>query len=129
MKLTLIKLPESYSILRMNAGDDVPAWALKSFLSITRTDDELSIVTSTPVPECGYPLSTGWSGFKLQGPFNFNLTGVLISVLDPLADAGIGIFAISTFDTDYVLVKTENAQLATEALTHAQHTILSKDKQ
>ena len=96
-----------------------------SFLSITRTSDELSIVCGTDhVPEnakCESP----WTCFKLEGPFPFNLTGVLASFLDPLASAGIPIFAISTFDTDYVLVKEELASVALRTLQDAGHEFLS----
>lgn len=63
----------------------------------------------------------GWRVFKLQGPFDFALAGILASVLGPLAAAGIPILAISTFDTDYVLVKEENAGAAARALEAAGH--------
>jgi len=96
-----------------------------SFLSITRTSDELSIVCGTNhVPEnakCESP----WTCFKLEGPFPFNLTGVLASFLDPLAAARIPIFAVSTFDTDYVLVKEESGPAALKALRDAGHEFLS----
>jgi hypothetical protein len=96
-----------------------------SFLSITRTSDELSIVCGIDhVPEnakCESP----WTCFKLEGPFPFNLTGVLASFLDPLGRARIPIFAVSTFDTDYVLVKEESAPAALKALRNAGHEFLS----
>jgi hypothetical protein len=66
-----------------------------------------------------------WTCFKLEGPFPFNLTGVLASFLDPLASAGIPIFAVSTFDTDYVLVKEELTSVALRALQDAGHEFLS----
>ena len=66
----------------------------------------------------------GWRALRLQGPFDFALTGILLSVLEPLAAAGIGIFAVSTFDTDYVLVKDDQLGTAVDALAGAGHRIL-----
>ena len=69
----------------------------------------------------------GWLALKLQGPFPFSLTGILVSFLQPLAEAEIGIFAISTFDTDYVLVKSAHADAAVAALTAAGHEQIEAD--
>jgi hypothetical protein len=93
------------------------------FTSITRTAEELSIVCPTdqapPKAKCESP----WTCFKLEGPFPFSLTGVLASCLEPLAERGIPIFAVSTFDTDYILVREEHAATALEALIKAGHTL------
>jgi hypothetical protein len=94
------------------------------FYSVTRTADELSIVC----PEnridgnCAeMVVEGGWVALKLEGPFPFSMTGVLASFLQPLAEAQIPIFAISTFDTDHVLIKEENLQRAVAALRAAGH--------
>ncbi len=91
-----------------------------------RTQDELSIVCAedacTPdrIPD-GAPVERGWVALKLEGPFPFSMTGVLASFLQPLAEAKIPIFAMSTFDTDYVLIKRQNLEQAVSELAAAKH--------
>ena len=124
--LTLEVLTGDYAIHRLAPDSSIPNWALTvpGFSSITRTSDELSIVCQTQTLEFeGARQDTGWACLKLIGPFAFDLTGILLSVLNPLRDAEIGIFAISTFDTDYVLVKLENLERAVVTLKNAGHTI------
>ena len=93
---------------------------------MTRSSDELSIVCEErvcedhPLPE-GVRVELGWVALKLSGPFPFSMTGVLASFLEPLAEAKTPIFAISTFDTDYVLVKREDLERAARALEAAGH--------
>jgi len=93
---------------------------------VVRTREELSIVYSEdvclgdPMPDAA-PVERGWLALKLEGPFPFSMTGVLASFLEPLAEARIPIFAISTFDTDYVLIKRENLERAVAALGAAGH--------
>jgi hypothetical protein len=116
-------LKERLAVCRMAADAPIPAWA-GGFYSTTRTSDELSIVCPENQIDQTRPDVTvegGWVAFKLEGPFPFSMTGVLASFLQPLAEAQIPIFAISTFDTDYVLVKEENLQRAVAALGAAGH--------
>ncbi|MBA3236725.1 MAG: ACT domain-containing protein [Parachlamydiaceae bacterium] len=122
---TLFLLNETFAICRMDKGTALPKWAQSEpFYSITATQEELSIVCSVePIPS-DIHADRGWRCFKLQGPFEFSLTGILNSITIPLADANIGIFAISTYDTDYVLVKEHNRQQAIDALQKAGHTLL-----
>lgn len=108
----------------------VPTSALESkFLCVTRTFDELSVVCAEDhvpehllghTPDLGLA-ERGWLALKLEGPFPFSMTGVLASFILPLAEARIPIFAISTFDTDYVLIKRENVEQALAALVTAGH--------
>jgi hypothetical protein len=103
----------------------VPDWATTNGLfSVTRTPDELSVVCpQASVPE-GVERERGWCVLKLEGPFEFSEVGVLASVTAPLAEAGVGIFAVSTFDTDYVLVKEEQLDPAVAALRGWSHEVL-----
>jgi uncharacterized protein len=101
------------------------------FFCIARTSDELSILCfeSACLGSAGdeargrsdMSVERGWVALKLEGPFPFSVTGVLSSFVQPLADARIPIFAISTFDTDYVLVKSENLEQAVSALSASGH--------
>ncbi len=119
-------LPHSFAIARLEPGAELPNEVLASpgFLSITRTEDELSIVCAEGVA-AGLPrVDSGWRAIKVQGPFAFDQTGILASFLDPLAVAGIGIFAVSTFDTDYILVKSMNLEKAVQVLKDAGHRLL-----
>jgi uncharacterized protein len=124
--LTLEVLTGNYAIYRFAPDSSIPDWVLsiKGFSSITRTSDELSVVCESQNLELeGVKQDSGWTCLKLIGPFAFDLTGILSSVLNPLRDAKIGIFAISTFDTDYVLVKLENLERAVLTLENAGHSI------
>jgi hypothetical protein len=94
------------------------------FFSITGTPDELSLVCPAASVPTDIQADRGWRCFKLHGPFEFSLTGILNSITIPLAEAGVGIFAISTYDTDYVLVKEHDVQRAITVLTEAGHTII-----
>jgi hypothetical protein len=115
------------AVVRLAPDAPVPAWVpVTGFSTVSRTADELSVVCdAAAVPDLGpaVPLEAGWVSLKLQGPFAFTLTGILAAVLVPLADAGIGIFALSTFDTDYVLVKQHHLDGAVAALRAAGHTV------
>ena len=126
MPLKFRRLPDTFAICRLAPDAPIPAViATSPFISITRTGEELSIVCpANHVPQnakCESP----WTCFKLEGPFPFSLTGVLASFIDPLAQSGIPIFAISTFDTDYVLVKEESAASALKTLLAAGHELIS----
>ena len=110
-------LPGSYSVCRLHRDARVPEWATQGlFTSVTRTASELSVVClDAPVPK-GIEREGGWRVFKVEGPLDFSLTGVLASLTGPLAEAGIGVFALSTYYTDYLLVKDEQLDRAMQAL-------------
>lgn len=114
---TLPLLPDTFAICRIDGGATIPAWATGSgFVSITRTAEELSIVCLQSVVPDGIKCERDWRCFQLAGPIPFTMVGVLASLVQPLAEAGISVFAISTFDTDYLLVKAADLQRATDAL-------------
>lgn len=107
---------------RLPAEARVPAWGLEGgFFCVAGTSDELSVVCEENRVPAGVRVEKGWVGLKLEGPFPFSMTGVLASFLQPLAEAKIPIFAVSTFDTDYVLIKREHLEQAMEALGAAGH--------
>jgi len=112
-------------VCRAAAGAQIPAWGVKGeFFCVMRTPDELSIVcpeNRIAQDHEGVVVEGGWIALKLEGPFPFAMTGVLSSFVEPLAKAGIPVFAISTFDTDYVLIKDENLKEALTALGAAGH--------
>jgi hypothetical protein len=108
-----------YSICQLAADADVPA----AFFSVTRTSAELSVVCAEAQAPAGARCEAGWRMLQVVGPLEFSLTGVLAGIATPLANAGVSIFAISTFDTDYVLIKDENLTKAKEALTAAGHRV------
>ena len=115
------------AVCRLDAGSDVPSWVDRSrqFTSVTRTIDELSIVCARDdVPE-GVPMEGPWRALRVQGPIVMTLVGVVAALANPLADAGISIFAVSTFDTDYILVHEPDLDAAVRALTRAGHVVAS----
>ena len=122
--LNLSLLEGRFAVVQLGPKSPVPAWALEGeFFTVSRSSEELSIVClESNVPD-GLPLERDWACLKLQGPFEFSLTGILLTVLEPLAKAQVGIFAISTFNTDYVLVKNDSLETAIAALEQAGHRV------
>ena len=118
--MDLTVLGEPLAICRLPATGRIPSWALEeheTFSSITRTGEELSIVCAEEaVPPDDVQYEGGWRALKVPGPIPFGVTGVLASIAGPLAAAGISIFAVSTYDTDYVLVKAEDVERALTTL-------------
>ena len=127
MSLTLSLLSGSFGICRLEPEAIIPDWAnAGDLISITRTSDELSIVCAEAnVPE-GVKADRGWRCLKVEGPLDLSLTGVLASLASPLAEARVNIFAISTFDTDYLLVKEEKISRALEVLIRSGHRLANR---
>lgn len=117
MPLSLKPVDGSFAVCRLAAGSALPEWFRPGpFATVSWTEDELSILChDSQVPET-VQCERGWRCLMLQGPFAFDQTGILLQVLQPLAEAKIGIFALSTFDTDYVLVKDHAFEAALQAL-------------
>lgn len=112
------------AVCRFGPDHEVPHWALESwFFSVTRTPEELSIICPEPNVPGGLVCERGWRAMKLEGPLEFSMVGVLASVAGPLAAAGVSIFTVSTYDTDYVMVKEEQLDLAVDALRTYGHEI------
>ncbi len=115
LKLFVIK--ESYSICRLEPGQAIPDWAVEGeFCSIARTPEELSIICPESKMPPGIESERSWRCLKIAGPLDFSLIGILAAVLEPLAAAEIPIMAVSTYETDYILVKQEKLQAATATL-------------
>lgn len=118
-------LPGDYAIARANADAPIPPQVLDGpgFVSVSRTEDKLSVVAFTSrVPDMDR-VDTGWTVFKLHGPFAFDEVGIVAGLSRPIADAGIGIFVVSTFDTDYLLIKTKDADAAANLWRQQGHDI------
>jgi hypothetical protein len=121
------QLPGLYAIVRLPPEAPIPDWASKGdFTSITRTTDELSIVCSANNLPTDVHSQLRWICLKLEGPFPFSQTGVLLSFIKPLSENGVPIFAISTFDTDYVLISQEHIDQAVNLLREAGHQLLNR---
>jgi len=117
-----------FAISRLAPMTSIPTWAIQGDVtSITRSADELSIVC--PTENIPIEIATGprWICLKLEGPFPFSQTGVLLSFIAPLSNNGIPIFAISTYDTDYVLIEQEHADRAIYLLRHAGHELIADE--
>jgi hypothetical protein len=113
-----------FAIGRLSPGDPLPDWAVAGpFCSFTRTPDELSVVC----PEDGVPdgvrAERGWRCLRVAGMLDFGQVGVLAALLTPLARAGVPVFVVSTFDTDYLLIPGGRFDAALEALRQAGHRV------
>jgi len=124
IKHTLTILPQIFSICHLDKDALIPDWALtSSFFSITRNDEEFSVVCpQDQVPE-GIRRDAGWRCLQVEGPLDLSATGVLASLANPLAQEGISVFAVSTYDTDYLLVKEGNLEKAVLVLSQNGHTV------
>jgi len=122
--LELDVLPGAYAICRWPAGDALPDWVNQGgFVSVTRTPTEISAVCAAEAVPAGAVCEGPWRIFAVRGPLDFGLTGVMASMASPLAEAAISLFAVSTYDTDYVLVRAGDLDRAVEALRSARHRV------
>ena len=117
----LTLLPQRFAICRFPADSPLPVWVFHSSASvwsITRTPSELSVVCPEDdlPPSIDRDVERPWNAFALEGPIPFGVTGVLASLTAPLAEAGVPVFVLSTYDTDLLLVKTEHLARAREVL-------------
>lgn len=124
-KLNLKLLKVKYSVCRLNKNDEIPKWIFdEEFFSITRTDDELSIVCSQDKIKENIKCEKDWRILKIEGPLDFSLIGILSRISTLMANDGISIFAISTYDTDYILIKEESINRAIEVLENNNYNII-----
>jgi hypothetical protein len=123
-RLHLEILPTPLAVCRLPATAAIPAWAGRGPLaSVTRTAEETSIVCAAARIPARVRAERGWRALRVRGPLSFDLTGVLASVLAPLAVAQVPVFALSTYDTDHVLVRASDLGRAVEALVAAGHDV------
>ena len=122
--LDLVVLPGNYAVARLDPSAPVPQWAGHGLISsITRTPEELSIVCADEAVPVGVRAERGWRALRVKGTIDFALTGILASILSPLGAAKVSIFAVSTYDTDCVLVHAYALAPALAALRAAGHRV------
>jgi uncharacterized protein len=121
MKLTV--LADAFAVCRLSPAIGIPQWALqkRTLLSITYTSDELSLICLEAMVPSSVQYRGSWRAIKVQGPLDFSLTGILVALAAPLAAAHIPIFALSTFDTDYLLLQDEHLLQAKTVLEQNGH--------
>lgn len=124
--LDLLLLPGLYAVCRLPANADT-TWAVGEFVSVTQTREELSVVCCEDAVPDGVRCVRGWRCLRVKGTLDFALVGVLASLLVPLADADVGVFCVSTFDTDYLLVQEVDVGRTVEALRGAGHTFVEAE--
>ena len=124
-KLSLKILPHRMAVCRFEPTAPLPDWIGKAgFYSFTRTEADLSIVCPETHLAPGTASETGWRCFKVQGRLDFSEIGIIVSLTQPLAESGLAVFVISTFDTDYFMVKEKDLAKAIDALTAKGHQII-----
>ena len=128
-KLTLKILPNRLAVCRLNADAPLPDWINESdFSSVTRTQAELTIVCDQELVAAGTTSETGWRCIKVEGPLDFSEIGIVFSLTQPLAESAVSVFLISTFDTDYLMVKEKDLAEAIDVLTNAGHRVTAEDR-
>ncbi len=114
--LRLTEVGGDFAVCRLPASAPIPPWPRGEFISISRSRDELSIVCATAAVPAGVTSEPHWRCVRVEGPIPFDVTGVAARLTAPLAAAGIPLFLVSTFDTDYLLVKQAVYERALEVL-------------
>ena len=123
-KLILKLLKNKYSVCRLNKYDEIPKWIFnEEFFSITKTEDELSIVCLQDKIKDDVLCERNWKVLKIEGPLDFSLIGILSKISTLMANNNISIFAISTYDTDYILIKEELIDKAIQLLTNNNYNV------
>jgi len=123
MQLTFTLQRDLYAIARLKADAATPSWPRGDFVSVTRTSDELSIVCRADAVPQTIRADRGWRCLALQGPFALDQTGIAAEFTRVLAAAGVSVFVVATFDTDYVLVPDRSIERAVSALRGASHAV------
>jgi hypothetical protein len=123
MGLRLNTIAGTFAVARLAPDAPLPAWIRGAFTSITRTADELSIVCDDDAVPIDVKAERGWRALRIEGPIPFEMVGVAAALLTPLAEARISIFLVSTFDTDYLLVKADVFARAVDVLREAGYEI------
>jgi hypothetical protein len=122
--LTLLGVAGRFAVCKLPPGSAVPAWATAGdVFSVTRTGDELSVVCRQELVPAGTQAEAGWRCLRVAGAMPLTLVGVLASLTGPVAASGVGVFAVSTFDTDYLFFKEAELQAAIAALRGAGHSV------
>jgi hypothetical protein len=120
----LFLLAETFTICRLAPDAAVPEWATQGqFFSITRTSEELSVIAESALVPERLRTDVSWRVLKVHGPFDFSEVGVLAALVQPLAASRVSVFAVSTFNTDYLLVQCSQLHEAVVALRSAAHTV------
>jgi hypothetical protein len=124
-RLPLELLPDTLAVCRLDPAAPVPEWAAGStpFLTVSRTAEELSVTTVQSAVPGDVQCERDYRALRVRGPLPLDLVGILAAIADPLAEAGLSIFAISTYDTDYVLVKARDLDAALRTLERAGHQV------
>jgi hypothetical protein len=121
---TLVVLDARLAVSRLSAEAPLPVWAEGGpFLCITRTLDELSVVSCERQVPLDVKSERGWRCLRVSGPLDFAAVGIVASLIEPMARTGIPVLVVSTFDTDYLMVKGIDLDRAVEALRNAGHTV------
>jgi hypothetical protein len=130
--MKLLLLPGLFAVCRLDPDAPLPAWATSAssrLVSITQTPTELSIVCAQENGPEDIRQERDWRCLMVEGPLDFNLTGVLSRLLAPLAEGSVSVFALSTFDTDYLLVRAAQLDLAIRTLSAAGHQLVAAEEQ
>ncbi|MBV7534987.1 ACT domain-containing protein [Duganella sp. sic0402] len=124
-QITLEQTNGDYAVCRLAPDAALPAWADGGgFVTISRSAHELSVVCLTERVPADTQQESGWTCLRFVGPFAFGATGIVLSVVRPLSEGGLGVFVVSTFDGDHLLLKTSDMAKAAALLERAGHVLV-----
>ncbi len=123
--LKISRLPGLLTVCKLYRDAPIPDWAQDSgFLALIRTPDEFTVVCPQANVPDGVIAEPGWVALKVHGPLEFDLVGILAALSSTLAEAGVSIYTISTYETDYIMLKETMLEIAYSALLEAGHKVL-----
>lgn len=126
-RLKLSVLPDELAVWKLQSDAEPPTFGAAGFWSVTRTAEEVSVVSDSRLVPADVPSEDGWRCLGVKGPLAFDMVGVVAALSVPLGQAGISIFVVSTFDTDYLLVKGHQLKRACAVLRQAGHEIVVQE--
>lgn len=127
--LPLQVLPERFAVCRIAADSEIPEWARPGdLLAILRTPEELSIVCAERFVPPEIKSERGWRAIRVQGPLDFSMVGVLVSIAEPLSRINVSIFVLSSYDTDYILVKENQLENSVQALEQSGFLVIDYER-
>ncbi|MGE5108708.1 MAG: ACT domain-containing protein [Sphingobacteriales bacterium] len=119
-QLRFVVLPGTYSLCRLSPIEKIPGWIFNSsFYTVSKTPDELSVVCETEFVPADIKKNTGWKMLRIDAVLDLSLTGITAKFSAPLAEAGVNLCVIATYDTDYVMIQEEKLAIARTALNNA----------
>jgi uncharacterized protein len=121
-------LTETFNIFQLKPEEEIPSAVYScNFYSITKTNDEVSVITDRPIDYLFAKSNPDWKGFKVDGILDFSMTGIIHDITKPLKENGISVFVLSTYNTDYIFVKADSFAKSIQILANTETILIENE--